>query len=233
MSSHELCRLVRDDGIDILVDLSGATIGRGDTVFSRWAAPVRVGMIGYPGAMGRDTVDFTVVHPATVLGSERADFSERLIVMPGSFLLHDDAFTVGAVLPSRRDLGLSEDGFVMVAFNRLDKLNVETLQLWAACLKRLPHVVLWLFMDDTAAAINLAVLSAKLAILPHARRFARADISLDPLGYDGGYSTALSIRCGVPVICHPGHCFDWRMSAGLLHQARLSDSVACLAAKLF
>jgi len=238
MSSHELCQLVRDDGIDILVDLSGAALGSGDTVFSRCAAPVRVGMIGYPGAMGRDTVDFTVVDPGTVLGSERAGFSERLIVMPGSFLPHDDTFTVGAELPSRHDLGLPEDGFVMVAFNRLNKLNVETLQLWAGCLKRLPQAVLWLSTDDTAAAANLAVLferiglpaeqlvvSAKLGILPHARRLARADISLDPLGYNGGYGTALSLRCGVPVICRPGQCFAWRMSAGLLHQAGLGDCV--------
>ena len=238
MSPQQLCRLVRDDGIDILVDLSGAAIGPGDNVFSRCAAPVRVGMIGYPGAMGRDTVDFTVVDPATAPASERAGFSERLIVMPGSFLPHDDTFTLGTALPSRRDFGLPEDGFVMAAFNRLDKLNVETLQLWAACLKRLPQAVLWLAADDTMAAANLTalferiglpaerlVVSAKLPILPHARRLACADISLDPLGYNGGYSTALSLRCGVPVICHPGRCFAWSMSAGLLHQAGLGDCV--------
>lgn len=237
-SSEAMEAAVRDDGIDILVDLSGAVIGSADTVFSRPAAPARVAMIGYPGAMGRHTVDYTVVDRVAVPDAERVGFGEHLIVMPGSFLPLDDSFSIGEGLPSRDEIGLPRDAFVMAAFNRLEKVNVETVRIWMACLKAIPRSVLWLASDDPKLGDTLAalleraglsrgrmVISTKVSVMAHARRHALADVSLDPLGYNGGYSTALSLQCGVPVVSRPGRCFAWRMSAGLLLQAGLSDCV--------
>ena len=238
LSSEAMQTLVEDDDIDILVDLSGAVIGSTDTVFSRPVAPVRIAMIGYPGSMGRQTIDYTVVDRAAVPLDERTGFSERLIVMPGSFLPLDDTFTVEEDLPSREALGLPGDAFVMAAFNRLDKINIETLRIWVACLNAIPRSVLWLASDDPEAESTLGalldragvagerlVVSARISVLAHARRHTLADVSLDPLGYNGGYSTALSLQCGVPVVSRPGRCFAWRMSAGLLRQAGLDDCV--------
>jgi protein O-GlcNAc transferase len=238
LSSEAMEALVQNDGIDILVDLSGSVIGSGDTVFSRPSAPARVAMLGYPGAMGRRTVDYTVVDRAAVPDTERAGFGERLIVMPGSFLPLDDTFSVGEELPSRADLGLPPEAFVLAAFNRLEKVNIETLRMWVACLKAIPRSILWLASD--AVKINEVmealleraglsrdrlVVSARLSVLAHARRHGLADVSLDPVGYNGGYTTALSLQCGVPVVSRPGRCFAWRMSAGLLLRAGLSDCV--------
>jgi predicted O-linked N-acetylglucosamine transferase (SPINDLY family) len=238
VSSEAMANMVQDDGIDILVDLSGAVIGSGDTVFSRLAAPARVAMIGYPGAMGFQTVDYTVVDSGTVPAEQRQGFSERLIVMPESFLPLDDDFTIGEEIPSRQDIGLAPDAFVMAAFNRLEKVNVETLRLWVACLKRISRAVLWMasdtanvretmegFLERAGLSSDRVVVSAKVSVLAHARRHGLADVSLDPLGYNGGYSTALALQCGVPVVSRPGRCFAWRMSVGLLHQAGLADCV--------
>jgi predicted O-linked N-acetylglucosamine transferase (SPINDLY family) len=238
MSSEEMRALVQKDGIDILVDLSGAALEFEGTVFARPVAPARVGMLGYPGAMGHRTVDYTVVDADAVPDSERAGFSERLIVMPGSFLPLDDSFSIGDAPPTRAEIGLPEDAFVLAAFNRSGKVAIDTVRLWMACLKRIPRAVLWLSTDDTTEAVNARalfervglspdrlVVSEKVSVLAHARRHVRADVSLDPLGYNGGYSTALSLHCGVPVVSRPGRCFAWRMSAGLLRQAGLLDCV--------
>jgi predicted O-linked N-acetylglucosamine transferase (SPINDLY family) len=238
VTSEALETLVRGDGIDILVDLSGAVIGSADTVFSRPAAPARVSMIGYPGSMGRETIDYMVVDRSAVPESERAGVGERLIVMPGSFLPLDDTFEIGTDLPTREGVGLPRDAFVMAAFNRLDKVNVETVRMWVACLKAIPSSVLWLAVDDEGARASLVksmegagisrdrvLISGRVSILAHARRHTLADVSLDTLGYNGGYTTALSLMCGVPVVNRPGRCFAWRMSAGLLRQAGLGDCV--------
>ncbi len=243
LSAAGLARLVRDDGIDILVDLSGAVIGGGDTVFARPAAPVRVSMIGYPGAMSRGITDYAVVDATTVPPEVRAGFSERLIFMPGSFLPLDDTFAVGAA-PSRRETGLPEDAFVMASFNRLDKVTLETVRLWIACLGRIPRAVLWLASDDgeaVAAAGGLLeragldrgqlVVSRRVSVPDHARRHQLADVCLDPLGYNGGHTTALSLWCGVSVVSRPGRCFAWRMSAGLLRTAGLDECVTGTAAE--
>ncbi len=234
----EMEALVRADGIDILVDLSGAVIGNADTVFSRPAAPARVAMIGFPGAMGCRTADYAVVDRDAVPDAYRAGYGERLIVMPASFLPLDDTMPVGDA-PARGDIGLPQDAFVMASFNRLDKITLETVRMWIACLKRIPHAVLWLASDDPetpGAARRLLdraglpegrlVVSPRVSIPEHVRRHRLADVSLDPLGYNGGYTTALSLWCGVPVVSRPGRCFAWRMSAGLLRAAGLEDCLA-------
>jgi predicted O-linked N-acetylglucosamine transferase (SPINDLY family) len=132
----------------------------------------------------------------------------------------------------------------MAAFNRLEKVNVETLRLWVACLKRISRAVLWMasdtanvretmegFLERAGLSSDRVVVSPKVSVLAHARRHGLADISLDPLGYNGGYSTALALQCGVPVVSRPGRCFAWRMSVGLLHQAGLADCVVETAGK--
>lgn len=230
--------MIRADGIDILVDISGAVVGGADTVFARAAAPARVAMIGYPGSMGGQTVDYTVVDRAAVPEVERVGFGERLIVMPGSFLPIDDSFPSGEEFSSREEFGLPPDAFVMAAFNRLDKVNPPTLRMWVACLKNIPRSVIWLASDDPELAPTLAellevagvsrnrlIISSRISVLAHARRHGLADVSLDPLGYNGGYTTGLALQCGVPVVSLPGRCFAWRMSAGLLFRAGLSDCV--------
>lgn len=231
-------RRVRADEIDILVDLSGAVIGSGDTVFSRPAAPIRVSMIGFPGSMGSRAADYAVVDRDAVPEAFRSGYGERLIIMPRSFLPLDENFEIGEVEVSRADLGLPENGFVMAAFNRMNKVTLDTVRMWIACLRALPKAVLWVSSDDGTAieaatsllrraglAEQRLVASPRVSVLEHARRHTLADVSLDPLGYNGGYTTALSLRCGVPVVSLSGRCFAWRMSAGMLRAVGLGDCV--------
>ncbi len=238
LSPAELENRIRADGIDVLVDLSGAVIGSGDTVFSRPAAPVRVSMIGYPGSMGTRVADYAIVDRDAVPGQYRSGYGERLIIMPRSFLPLDETFEIGEIGVSRSEAGLPEDGFVMAAFNRMNKVTLETVRMWIACLRALPHAVLWIATDDEATiasagslmqraglATDRLVVSPRVSVLEHARRHTLADVSLDPLGYNGGYTTALSLRCGVPVVSRPGRCFAWRMSAGMLRAAGLDACV--------
>jgi protein O-GlcNAc transferase len=238
LSPAALEEQVRADRIDILVDLSGAVIGRGDTVFSRPAAPVRVSMIGYPGSMGAGTVDYAIVDRDAVPKEFRSGYGESLIFMPRSFLPLDETFEIGEVGTSRAEIGLSEDGFVMAAFNRLDKVTLGTVRMWIACLQAIPKAVLWISTDDRTAIGSVEslvertglprdrlLISPKVSVLEHARRHTLADVSLDPLGYNGGYTTALSLRCGVPVVSRPGRSFAWRMSAGMLRAVGLEDCV--------
>jgi len=238
LSPDEIAERIRADGIDILVDLSGAVIGNGDTVFSRPVAPVRISMIGFPGSMGARTVDYAIVDRDAVPAAFRTGYGEGLIIMPKSFLPLDETFEIGEVEVSRADLDLPEDGFVMAAFNRMDKVTLDTVRMWIACLWAIPKAVLWIAADDEKAIASAGslirragltsdrlVVSSRVSVLEHARRHTLADVSLDPLGYNGGYTTALSLRCGVPVVSRPGQCFAWRMSAGMLRAVGLEECV--------
>lgn len=237
-SVGEIGRLIRGDEIDILVDLSGAANEAGPTVFAGRPAPVKVAMIGFPGAMGRETVDYTVADAITVPESGRAGFDEKLILMPGSFLPLDDTFASATPGVERREVGLPDQAFLMAGFNRSSKITGETIRVWLACLKRIPRGLLWLAVDDDQTGDNLRalmaradlsperlIISPRAYILEHIRRHGLADVTLDPLGFNGGHSTVLSLLCGVPVVTRPGQSFAWRMSAALLSRAGLDECV--------
>ncbi|WP_193183347.1 O-linked N-acetylglucosamine transferase, SPINDLY family protein [Nisaea sediminum] len=233
-----LAERIRADGIDILVDLSGTPLSPEKDVFRRAPAPVRVAMIGFPGATGAETVDYTVADRVVVPEAERSGFSERLILMPGSFLPVDDQAEDDPA-PARAELGLPEDGFVMAAFNRLNKVDMATLRLWFECLRRIPRALLWVATQSEEGADNLRRFAAQAGLAPerirfaeptgirdHRARVAAADIALDPLGYNGGHTTALALARGVPVVTLPGRCFAWRMSASILAAAGVPEGIA-------
>lgn len=238
LAPADVRRIIVEDGVDILIDLSGAPLDIARDVFCLNPAPVVVAMIGYPGAIGAATVDYYIADRTVVPSAERAGFSEHLVYMPASFLAVDDQVDDPAP-PPRSALGLPENTFVMAAFNRFNKLNLATLRLWFTCLRRIPNAVLWVAKDRFAGDASLLRLAAQAGIAPgrivvaerenvrnHRARMAAADIALDPLGYNGGFTTALALYRGVPVVSLPGRCFAWRMSASLLAAAGLADCIA-------
>lgn len=238
LEPEALADRIRADGIDSLVDLSGAPLAPQKDVFGLTPAPVRVAMIGFPGATGKETVDYTVADRIVVPEAERPGFSERLILMPGSFLPVDDRAGDDPV-PSRADLGLPEDAFVMAAFNRLNKVDMATLRLWFECLRRIPRALLWVATQSEEGAENLRRFAIQAGLAPdrirfaeptgirdHRARVAAADIALDPLGYNGGHTTALALARGVPVVTLPGRSFAWRMSASILTAAGVTAGIA-------
>ena len=91
LDDQQLAQRVRQDGIDILVDLALHTIHNRMLVFARKPAPVQVTWAGYPGTTGLETVDYRLSDPSLdPLGENReAFYSEKTIRLPNCFWLLD------------------------------------------------------------------------------------------------------------------------------------------------
>ena len=87
MDDAKLAQLVRDDAIDILVDLSGHTPGNRLLAFARRPAPVQVTWNGYPNTTGMDSMGYRITDAyCDPPGATENLHSEKLVRLPGIYM---------------------------------------------------------------------------------------------------------------------------------------------------
>ncbi|MGO9361328.1 MAG: tetratricopeptide repeat protein [Xanthobacteraceae bacterium] len=241
VSDDDLAAVVRQDGINILVDLSGHTSGNRLPVFARRPAPVQVTWLGYPDTTGLMAIDYrlsdAIVDPPGVADQLS---SERLIRLPDGF----HCYTAPESAPDVAPLPAAERGTVTFgSFNNLVKVNAAALDLWIAILQRVPgsRLVLkhrWLGMADMRVrmhnmferrgiARDRVDLVGKLeSTLEHLAAYGGVDIALDTFPYNGATTTCESLWMGVPVVTLAGDRHAARVGASMLTYVGLQDLVA-------
>ena len=79
-SDEVVAKQIRDDGIDILVDLAGHTPQNRVLVFARKPAPVQATWIGYPNTTGLTTMDYRITDAfADPVGDSDQFHTEKLL----------------------------------------------------------------------------------------------------------------------------------------------------------
>jgi predicted O-linked N-acetylglucosamine transferase (SPINDLY family) len=241
MSDEQVARQIRDDRIDILIELSGHAADHRLLVLARKPAPVQVSYIGYPNTSGVRAIDYRIVDNLTDPPGEADRFCvESLVRLPGCFLCYqpdDDAGEV-ALLPAL------ERGYITFgSFNNFAKVTPQLLDLWARVLAATPksrlvlkakgladsHTcrrVLDLFKDRGIGPDRIELLSAEPTFAGHLGRYSQIDIALDSFPYNGTTTTCEAMWMGVPVITLAGQAHASRVGKSLLSAVGLADLVA-------
>jgi predicted O-linked N-acetylglucosamine transferase (SPINDLY family) len=237
-SDERVWELIREDRIDVLIDLSGHTTRHRLEVFARRAAPVQAAWLGYLNTTGIDTMDFRIIDRHTDPPGETDDFNvERLARMPHS---------QWAYAPYSRDLPTVEqprtagEPLVFGSFNQTSKLSDACLDLWARVLVRVPHARLRVHAvtDETGRLDLLARLAARgvgpervdsvgrLATGEYLNAIARADIALDAYPYNGGTTTCDTLFMGTPIVALRGPRAISRGTYSIASSAGLAELLA-------
>jgi protein O-GlcNAc transferase len=234
----ELAQRIRDDGIDILVDLTSHSGGCRLLTFARKPAPVQVSAWGYAVGTGLDTVDYFFGDPLTVPPEARAEFSEEVVDLPFvvSFEPPRDAPPVAP--PPALERGAITFG----CFNRLAKVPPDVLALWARILARVPgaRILMKFFgLDDEAtrhrvrAAFAAEGVGADRLTLAgptprqeHLAAYGEVDLALDPFPHGGGVTALEGLWMGVPMVALLGDRVAGRLGPSLLTMLGLPDFVA-------
>ena len=88
LSDDAVAEMIRQDEIDILVDLSGLTAGNRLLVFARKPAPIQITAWGYATGTGMRAMDVFFADPVIVPPQEKPYFTEEVRYLPsvvGSF----------------------------------------------------------------------------------------------------------------------------------------------------
>ena len=239
LTDEALARRVRDDGIDILIDLAGHTASNRLVMFAWKPAPVQVSWLGYFATTGLAAMDYFLADPWTLPPEQEAYFTEQVWRLPETrlcFTPPDSKVEVNA-LPA-----LTTGYITFGCFNNLSKMNDAVVQLWARVLHAVPGSQLFLKYGQLADAsvrqrtcerfAAHGIASERLVLEGHSPRgdylaaYQRVDIALDPFPFPGGTTTMEALWMGVPVLTLQGERFLARQGVGLLMNAGLPEWVA-------
>lgn len=230
MNEVQLEGVMRADGLDLLVDLMGHTLGTRLNVLARRPAPVMAVWLGYPFTTGFPGFDYRIADPWTDPPDSQPLNTERLAVLPRTQFCYRPSCELPATPALPADGG--EGTITFGSRNAVCKLNPAVIRTWAAILSAVPGSRLLLQaggLDDLGAAGRLYGLFEANGIGPERLAFEgfdprpdnllhyqRIDIALDTFPFNGGATTCDALWMGVPVITLAGEASFARMGASIL-----------------
>jgi predicted O-linked N-acetylglucosamine transferase (SPINDLY family) len=211
-----LAEMIREDAVDILVDLALHTAGNRLPVFARKPAPVQVSFAGYPESTGLDAIEYRISDRHLEMAVARAGADEREQVrLIDSFWCYDPR---GAELEVNGSPAGQSGRVTFGCLNSFCKVNARTLALWARVLGRVRDSRLIVLCgagshrQRTLEAIEKqGVEAGRVEFVEYRPRreylelYYRLDIVLDTYPYNG-HTTSLDAHwMGVPVVSLAGH----------------------------
>lgn len=240
LTNEEIVEIIREDRIDILIDLSGHTDKNKLEVFAYKPAPLQVTYLGYPNTTGLKTIDYRLVDSFTDPEDCGSDVVETLIRLDECFLCYQPFKHIEPKNKKRTQNSKITFG----SFNNSKKLNTSTIRVWCEILKKVPESVLFLkssvFSDeDIKNEIKKLFISHNIdsdrlifkgritGYEDHMREYEKVDICLDPFPYNGTTTTFEALYMGCPVITLEGERHSGRVGFSILTNLHMEQYIAC------
>ena len=248
-SDAEAAERIRQDQIDILVDLSGHTRRNRLGIFARRPAPIQVSYLGYPNTTGVPAIDYRISDAiADPKGSTDGFHTEELVRLPGCFL----CYQLPRMAPPVGDLpAITQGTLTLGSFCRPSKINAEVIEIWSAILQQLPSARLllhhWSYsiqgiegasfrgevctrivedFEKKGVAADRVEFIGNLPYEKHLGLHNRLDLGLDPFPYNGTTLTCEALSMGVPIVTLAGQTHVSRVGLSLLSCIGLPELAA-------
>jgi predicted O-linked N-acetylglucosamine transferase (SPINDLY family) len=239
MSDQEAASICRQLGIDIAIDLNGATTHTRTGVFAQRCAPIQVSYLGFAGTSGTDFMDYIIADQVLIPAESRTNYSEKIVYLPQSYQANDSQRKISDRRFTKAELGIPEGSFVFCCFNNSFKIMPRMFDCWMRILQRVEGSILWLFKDNEIAATNLKreaeargvyadrlIFAERMPLEEHLARHRSADLFLDTLPYNAHTTASDALWAGLPLITCMGESFAARVAASVLTTLNLPELIA-------
>jgi protein O-GlcNAc transferase len=237
VGDEALAEQIRNDGVDILVDLTQHMADNRLLLFARKPAPVQVSFAGYPETTGLEAIRHRISD--RYLEDSSADegaAGREHVHFIDSFWCHDSD---GAQVEVN-SLPAFENGFVTFGcLNNFCKVNESVLSVWARVLGQMTDSRLLIYSpggshrrDALEALEEKGVAAGRVEFVDfrpwreYLELHHRFDIFLDTFPYNGGVTTCDALWMGIPVVSLAGETSVSRMGLSLLTNLGHSELVA-------
>ncbi|TLU70953.1 O-linked N-acetylglucosamine transferase, SPINDLY family protein [Lichenicoccus roseus] len=238
LSDEQAARIIRDDEIDILIDLNGLTAHTRLAVLKWRPAPIQATYLGFIGPLPMDEIDYLLCDDYVIPAHSAASYRPVPLSIAPIYQANDSKRTIGAPLP-RAEAGLPEDAFVLCCFSNSYKITEAMFASWMAIMRGAASTVLWLSVDNRWAESSLHARAAQAGIAPerilfagrtspelYMSRLGAADLFLDTFPYNAGTVASDAIRMQLPLLTLAGASFASRMAGSMLHAIGAGQGIA-------
>ena len=231
LSDEQACARIREDEVDVLIDLMGHTMWNRLGVLALRAAPVQAHYLGYFASTGISQMDYWIADETLAPQECNPQFSEVLWRLPRPWMAYSGSMDSPEVNWAPAN---DETTIWLGSFNNLSKITKETIELWAQILINLPNAKLLLKTSalkysDSQQRIRQAFSTFGIGPerivlkgdtenwIEHMNLYNQLDIALDPIGgWCGATTSCDALWMGVPVITLAGSWLGQRMTASLV-----------------
>lgn len=234
-------KVINNNNIDILVDLSGLTVNNRMSLFAMKPAPIQVSWIGYPNTTGLKAIDYRITDSITdPIDNSDHLYTEKLIRLKNTFL----SYTPNENTPDIKTTpAIKNNCITFGSFNNFSKTTPEVLHTWVCILKQTTNTRLFLkcgafneplliekhYNFFEKAGINrdrIKLYGRNMTTYEHLDEYNNIDIALDPFPYNGTTTSFEALWMGTPFITLSGNSHASRVGASILNNLELSDLIA-------
>jgi len=236
LNDDQLAQLIRQDQIDILIDLTLHMDGNRLLVFARKPAPVQITYLAYAGTAGLTTIDYRLSDPhLDPPGSDETIYSEKTLRLNSYW-----CYTPPPEAPAIGPLPFLSTGHITFGcLNNFSKINPPVLKTWRTILARVPNSRLILsahqgshrtraidYFSQSQISPDRVEFHGVLPFADYLALYNRIDIALDPFPYPGGTTTFDALYMGVPTITLPAQTAVSRAGVTILENLALPQLIA-------
>ncbi|WP_193171731.1 tetratricopeptide repeat protein [Nisaea nitritireducens] len=236
MSNDALVKRIRDDGIDILVDLAGHTKGNRLRVFAEKPAPVSFHWLDHGVTTGLSAIDYFLGDPVFTPEDSADLFTEKIWNLPKSVFPFEPIGWTQTETPPPAEL----NGYVTFgSVARAVKLSDDVFKVWAEILHQTPGTRFSLFnhacrepsvrQDMIDRFGRLGIGSERLSIgfcTQSQEAYAQIDIMLDTFPHNNGVTGFEGIYMGLPTVTLRGKAAIGTLGSSMLTQIGRAEWIA-------
>ena len=234
-SDEQLAETIRQDQIDILIDLAMHTADNRLLAFARKPAPLQISYLAYAGSPALETIDYHLTDQYLEPLDDPLSFSKP-IRLSATYWCYQQKIDTG---PAGDLPALTTGRLTLGCLNNFCKITTDTMETWSKLLRAVPNSQLLLYspagghrdrIHQFFAARGIA--NDRIEFLGpslHEDYFAtyrRIDIALDTFPYAGGTTTCDALWMGVPVVTLAGRTPVGRAGVSILNNAGLPEFIA-------
>lgn len=245
LSDTDVKKLVQEDSIDILIDLSAHTGDNRLDAFVLKPAPIQISYCGYPNSAGIKSMDYRITDRFCDSKKSQIYYQEKFIFMERCFLAYSPSMSIEKIPPLSKNPCESNGYITFGCFNRYNKINKMVVGVWEKILLGAPTARFVIktkefstaklkkqFLDtfsDKSVLERIIVLPYSDTYLDHLPDYNQMDISLDTFPYCGTTTSCESLCMGVPILTYfdnVRYYHSQNVTTSLLKNSNLSEFVA-------